>query len=800
MSSNNDGLQFSNFDLTDDQENDNQEDITRKNYNPISEVTKPENFEFEFEPDEDIDNEITNLQLNIKQEIPEIADNQQHEVSNNTQENKTAIIAITEDADDELLLTTNHADVVLDAEKLNNNNTGIISKFQEVSLINDDISEDYSNDNNTKFSALEISDYDIDFPEQKNNIDENLENKYSEKPFEINDINENDAEDILAQVLAEDYNAPIIGFEKFIERKRIRDEASKALDGDNYQEIDLDLDIYEKSEEEMASDDIMGSYGSDLNNQLLEDDFDISDITDMTLEQDHNHNTAALEKLFDEDLKLDNDIEKVSEDLDEELDLNDLDIEYAERDTEKSDDIEISEVEFNYEDDDEDNYDIGIDDEGFTLNLSSGEEDSEEDEIPDDEFDFGEEEDYDTGIDDEGFTLDLNSGEEDSEEDEISDDEFDFNFDTSEENTNDIFATDDFGIADSDNAVTAVSEFDENEFDFGEEIENSDDSDYNRTVTDNEFSGIDFVNTEAENSFSDSDEFDFNTDDQFDNSDFNDNEEFDFSDNTFNIDSIDNEDADDLFSEDDYAENLSDYERTELTSQTQQHLLRIRTIIKKLPDTSKELTNYTKAFLKKLKEIKNEIKEEGFRPVLKKYIHNSKKQVESSVKKVNQALKKKVISNKTATAEGNKKSAITEWNNEGTEDTWGLGPGTQQNHIENQRIDSQPAGNDEADWEDEDISFSTADMLMEDVELGLGEFDSNKADEEEEEDTTDYSGFIGKLRKIKKLVRKWSKLLYKYLDSKVNFEKNWWKVVDFVAVIVLTTALAMVVAYYIWHK
>ena len=158
MSEDNDGLKFSNFDLTDNHEDDNQKENNHNNYNLISQITNVENFEFEFEPDEENEENTKNRQS----------------LKNDTE-------------------TYNSNDIAGDNIEVNNieSNDYIQSKeFENELLINSS-------------------------PESNITI---LPNKTSEVgEFEIS---EDEAEDILAQVLAQDFTTPVAGFEEFGERKK----------------------------------------------------------------------------------------------------------------------------------------------------------------------------------------------------------------------------------------------------------------------------------------------------------------------------------------------------------------------------------------------------------------------------------------------------------------------------------------------------------------------------------------------------------------------------------------------------
>ncbi len=113
---------------------------------------------------------------------------------------------------------------------------------------------------------------------------------------------------------------------------------------------------------------------------------------------------------------------------------------------------------------------------------------------------------------------------------------------------------------------------------------------------------------------------------------------------------------------------------------------------------------------------------------------------------------------------------------------------------------------------DEEFSFSTADMLMDDEDLGLNDLGSEFGAEAGEfeggldgsgagaKDDADYSGFVGKLRKLRNISYKWCRMSYKLADKYLDFERNWWKMLDFMALLIFTFALAAFVSYFLWHR
>lgn len=106
---------------------------------------------------------------------------------------------------------------------------------------------------------------------------------------------------------------------------------------------------------------------------------------------------------------------------------------------------------------------------------------------------------------------------------------------------------------------------------------------------------------------------------------------------------------------------------------------------------------------------------------------------------------------------------------------------------------------------EEDLSFSTADMLMQDSELGLSnledEFDLSVDGEAETPDDipSAAAGPTSAMQALKKLGKKWSLLCYRSLDHYVGFQDNWWKLVDFLALIILTMAAAAFLSYWLYY-
>ena len=849
MSEDKEGLKFSNFNLTDNHENDNQKDNNRNNYNLISEITNVENFEFEFEPDEE-NEESVKKHSNLK---------------NNVKENNVKNITI--------------HDVEVDNTETNNikrDSREINSELKNKSLV----------ENNAKIK----NEFDNEIIKNSNNdIDTKIITANEFKDNINTEISEDEAEDILAQVLAQDYTTPIKGFEEFAERKKIREEAAKALDGDNFEKIEIEYNLNETGisnqdeEEENKEDNI---FYDNILEDLIEDDtdeeLDFSELAGLNINDDYNEESLFENKEDnkfdiedDDELHVDyndldyfeeihdpedneqdynltneddfnvldfNDIDNSEETIfeDENLNLlhpaehnntqklNGVDIEPDKQDEEvefensnlENNELDLEELmtlddfdndsEFDFDsltDITEENFD-NINDESFNFDQTDDKEIEKEFDLEDIGNFLEQDNDSDSGIDDEGFNLDLGSN---SETNEIDDG---------------------FDLDDIEDFVEKNDEYDGSIDDEGFNIDLGSDNAEEEDIHLEDFDNI----TELDNNTSSNKDEDFNLDfdeeeekseyDEF--LEYNDLEEHESGkeDNDFGLDFDDENEFDDigdefLFEEepgssidDEYADVLSDYEKNELTAKTKQHLIKIRTVIKNVPQNTKKLTANTIAFLKRLSEIRNEIKEEGARKTFKKYLNYSKQMLSQSAaktsKKIQTKIKAKALDTSKKSKQGlkdTKKVGLDEWTEDAAEDTWGLGPAAQgENKSGSSNLNTgNEAGEadeeDEADWDEDDISFSTADMLMEDTELGLEEFgDFSKSKKTEEEDNTDYSGILGKFRRIRKIIFKWARLIYKYFDSIIDFEKNWWKVVDFLAVVMLMVALAMVVAYYIWHK
>lgn len=115
---------------------------------------------------------------------------------------------------------------------------------------------------------------------------------------------------------------------------------------------------------------------------------------------------------------------------------------------------------------------------------------------------------------------------------------------------------------------------------------------------------------------------------------------------------------------------------------------------------------------------------------------------------------------------------------------------------------------------DEDLSFSTADMLMQDSELGLSDLggtggledefdlssDEGEAQSPGEIPVGDSGSWGGLWRAVCKLGRKWALLCYNSLDHHIGFQENWWKIVDFLAVVILTMAAAAFLSYWLYYS
>ncbi len=874
-----DGLQFSSFNLTDNQKDDNQENSAHNNYNPISQITKPENFEFAFEPDEEFEkepgekrvgkfdnkqNDELNVELNEKMDdLSSINDNNQTSVIDSINEtnnqnlinieeaiNETDnieyidynLIGMNDNSEEEdvvLLLDDtmgNYQDLELNTGTTIQNINSNVDNNEEIILTDftnnfDDINEEANfetKDNLTKTNIEEVFEqvkydrhkFDVDTQTETNiednnqylrNIPQVIQNENlasNSDSVKIAEINEEDAEDILAQVLAQDYTVPIEGFEEFAEKKRLREEASKALLGQKYTNIDLDDNIEENSElasdifEETAEDnyelnnpkvkhEILESTNIDeelniesatisefniqtkpidLNNDDFDEELDISDIT--------NINT---EDVFSVDLKeFDTYINEADNHEDESNVINDNDIKFdfeeLKVDTEElfEDEIEFNNSDKystnnNYLDEIHQTLTDDIDTHALMEDFASDGDNS--DNVEDEEFKF------------ESFSVDLE--EEDEEQDFEEEQDFDLNLDDEANINKDDYITDYAGI---DEIVE-------------EENKNNDEFD---------FSDVDFLEEERESNEINDEGFSLDLgneeEDQEEDYDFDFTEDIDFAEF--------DEDKDDSF-ESEFADQIVE---DIIDNQLQDDLnfqIKQQSIWSKLKAYGIKCVQIINDIIYKLGGVKAEIKEVGFKPVIIGYINQIPQYFTKIVDSIIKSKKANLQKSKTNKKSNNKELNTTvgiknldDWDGEGEDDTWGLGPVVQvqdeqievNNQTENKLVEYNDT--DEADWEEEeDISFSTADMLMEDAELGLDEFGNHGLiQNEEEEDTTDYSGFIGKLKKIKKITLKWGRLVYKYLDSIIDFEKNWWKLIDFVAIIVLMTALAMVVAYYVWHK
>ncbi len=869
MSSDKDGLQFSNFDLSENHKNDTQEEETLKNYNPISEITKLESFGFEFESDEDIeegDQDQIILNTNTQKVSHDIID--------------TELIIDEFDNDEDVLLMPEDAYSSTSDNIDKQRNTSIESYQKEFNNIKDDTLSEFDNsiennlykeNNQIDFSDLanEVS-FDSNFEgfddinisthrEDSNNIfeddrdilkdnissRENTEdelksitssenNEYQNNDNE--DISEEDAEDILAQVMSQDFTTPIEGFEKYAEIKRIRSEASKALEGSSYNEFDIEFDNeFEKDKFGTTSiindeeEEILDSFKNEERNAVFVDESFDDDDEELKLFSDIDEEIGqTIENQFDnvdlsdmvdfDDIASESNIDEIFNDSGEDSLKNSLDNENT-----TIDDIDISNItNINIDDESDDELDLLFgedkedlkDDELESYNNEFDIDDlaitDDNEENIDDEYNFDDldQEEDDSGIDDNGFNLDLgNNGDGDNQEEDNLDNEFNFDILDQEENNSEI---DDGGfnidLGSSDDDEDLDDEFNFDDLDQEEDGGGIDDGGFN----------IDFGSSEDSD---DDDEFNFDNDSIDD--EFLDSGEFDFDDVNFNDDlDVDknNEFDFDNSDESEFGEGLDfSQESEEFTSTTNKYLEKLKKLKNSFPDLSKVFTAKTKEYLRKLKEIKAEMKEEGFKPTSKKYCNLATVQISKSVKDISNNIQKKLQTkqkskikerSKTENNDDSKKVNVKleEWDGGSGDDTWGLGPVNQSSEEASNESSIEKTEEAEADWDDsEEFSFSTADMLMDDEELGLEEFSgfgeaSKNSKETEEEEDVDYSGVLGKFRRIKRILYKWSKLIYKYFDSKIDFEKNWWKVIDFIAVVVLITAFAMVLAYYLWHK
>ncbi len=869
----NDGLQFSSFDLTDNQKDDNQENSARNNYNPISQITKPENFEFAFEPDEEFEeepnekrvdkldnkqNEELNIELNEKiDDFISINDSNQTSVIDSINETNNQDLIDTEaiinetdnieyidynligmndnsEEEDVLLLLDDTVDNYQDLES----NTGIaiqninsnVDNNEEIILTDftnnfDDINEEANfetEDNLTKTNIEEVFEqvkydrykFDVDTQIETNiednnqylrNIPQVIQNENlssNSDNVKIQEINEEDAEDILAQVLAQDYTVPIEGFEEFAEKKRLREEASKALLGQKYTNIDLDDDIEENSE-----------LASDIFEETAEDDYELNT---SKIKQEITESTNIDEELnIEPDTKSEFNFQTKSMDLnnddfDEELDISDI----TNINAEEAFSVDLNEFDsFINETDSHEDETHDINDNDIKFNFEELEVDAEE--LFDEEMEFNDSdkhsinnsyldeihqtltEDIDTHALMEDFILDGDNS------DNVEDEEFkfeSFSIDLAEEDEEQNFELNLNNKANI-NEDDYLADYVDIDGIVDEENKNNDEFD---------FSDVDFLEEERESNEIDDEGFSLDLgngeEDQEEDYDFEFSDDIDFAEF--------DEDKDDSF-ESEFADQIVEDIIDNQLQDDFNFQIKQQSIWSKLKVYGNKFIQIIKDVIYKLGGVKTEIKEVGFKPVVIGYI-NQIPQVFTKI--VDSIIKSpKVNSQKTKTNKKSNKNELNttagiknldDWDGEGEDDTWGLGPVAQvqdeqikeNNQTENELVEYSDT--DEADWEEEeDISFSTADMLMEDAELGLDEFGNHGSiQDEEEEDTTDYSGFIGKLKKIKKITLKWGRLIYKYLDSIIDFEKNWWKLIDFVAIIILMTALAMVVAYYVWHK
>ena len=821
MPADNDGLQFTDFDLADTHTNDDQKDTSRSNYNPISQITKPENFEFEFEPDEDINDEDVNYNNSINDEIiPDIinndvrkTDSEELSVDNNVEWNSNTIDGIQnrELINDDEELYQGYFD---DLQIISNNN--LQKEISNIEFNNSSKLDNFSNNEFNSSEIINVENKDIDYSKTETNTHHDHNSNLID-----NKLSEEEAEDILAQVLAQDYTTPVAGFEEFAKRKK-----ESELDVNNEDYLPEDLNFKEDNFIESEPDELINNSNiTDIKENNIAEEIDISDIIniDERLDSDiteiHNLLTNNEEKEEKEEKEEEEEEDNEDED-DEELNLANLDnlIENNILDNNKDQNSvsEISETESMDEIIEKDNdFDLSIEDNNDLLTDNEidsifGLEENEDDFFLDD-FDISADKENDLlEIEEQESEVILKSEELEENEEEFVLEDFDLLSEDEEDLFNegendiesaietgeieDIFLSEDFSL---------TSEGEEDLFNLEENnvksVLDSDDiaSDYlvsdlnSSTEEEEEISEIDNENSNLEsiNEKNSVDEFDFDIEDNS-----NEFEDIDFSDNEFDL----IEDID-ISPENEFYEQLSDYEKEELTSNTQKYLIKLRNIIKNLPDTSKEFTQKTKEYLQKLKEIKNEIKKEGIKPTFKKYLGQTQKFINNTAKNVNHNLKSKIrTKNKSQSKlENSAKIKLDDWNENDSGDTWGLGPVAEQQQLAEE---NEVEENNESDWEEDDISFSTADMLMEDIDLDLGDISKNVEQIDEQDKNIDYTGVLGKCRKIKKVILKWGKLIYKFLDSIIDFEKNWWKVVDFFAVIVLVSALAMVAAYYIWHR
>ena len=726
----------------------------QQDYNPISGITKVESLEFDFEPDED-NNENSTIIQNDKIENKEllkedvITDNKRIIISQDINDISSKTIddnlnEITNENDYLLNIDNNEDDILLipdiNKENINlkeNNNKSLDNIHNDDLIKENDYLKFDTNFNNEDFTEDILQNIPITTDEKENNEKQDI-NNYLNKDTELNSIDlfdsdniliyennddyqDNDniiienEEDILAEVLAQDYTLPVSGFEEFAKRKRIREEASKILDGDNYSNINF-------------------NFNPQLNSDNEEKKIIDSDITDITIDKEIIDDINNEE---DEELSLDN-IEEIGS---------------------------IKEKEYLSNEDNNIIYD-------------------EEVKFPDVDI---------TDIPDIGYEEDKNSIKELLENNDDNKDFFEEEFDYNLINTENI---------ENQTIVDKKSEnnIKESDLSYTDDTEDIEDIEFNNIEEEDFFYGD--IEKEVDDDSYDDGGFQIGLDEDNDEEE----EEDDFFSDDFEDFSLEEFSEEEFSEEDEFSEEIiSNQKVNEFTENTQQYLNKLKNIIRKIPKLKTEFTEKTKAFLLLLKKIKNEISEEGVKKVTKKYLIKTFTVSKNKIKNTKKNISLKLTEHK------NKPKNINNITDNNENDDWGMGPSSTSKAVENtneKKVNHESAWdeddeiNDEENLDfDEEFSFSTADMLMEDSELGLEEFGQSTTEElEEEEDNVDYSGIIGKFRKLKKISFRWIRLLYKYFDNIFDFEKNWWKIIDFIAVIVLTMSMAMIIAYYIWHK
>lgn len=254
----------------------------------------------------------------------------------------------------------------------------------------------------------------------------------------------------------------------------------------------------------------------------------------------------------------------------------------------------------------------------------------------------------------------------------------------------------------------------------------------------------------------------------------------------------------------------------------------------------KDLTAATKAWLALMRSYKGNIKEEGLSRATLDFLSGIKDLTGIDIPLFRFTGGKKIVAKRKPQEQkkGRKSASGDEWGLPGEipsgaggddveDDGWGLGPiskdqgedfsdlegmvGEDESSDEESGPQEQSAGDAPPDdmLPDEEFSFSTADMLMDDEDLGLGDLSSEfGGDDDEQEqgagskegDSAEYAGFVGKLKKGYSLGVRWCGLLYKFMDKYCMFERNWWKILDFIALIILTFAFATFVSYFLWHR